>query len=236
MNKDELVIATLSLVRSEAEETLLKAALSQLSSLNVPVFVTDGGSPPPFIRFLHRLPNFTVLHATAKGVFAQARSSLTEAAKTGKPFIFYTEPDKENFFKTGLTDVIKAVEAESNLGIVMASRNKEGFATFPAFQQMTETAISHCCGEVVGVRADYCYGPFLLRKELVEHLSGVQEDIGWGWRPFVFNKAHRLGYKVAAFEGPFLCPEAQRKDDAAERIYRMKQLEQNIRGLVMSNA
>lgn len=235
MNTDELVIATLSLVRSEAEETLLKGSLSQLSSLNIPVLVTDGGSPPPFVRFLQRLPNFTVLHAAAKGVFAQARTSVTEAAKTGKPFIFYTEPDKEEFFKTGLTGMLNTMKAESNPGVLMASRSKEGFASFPVFQQMTEAAISRCCEEIIGLKADYCYGPFLLRKELAETLSGVQEDIGWGWRPFVFNKAHRLGYKVAAFEGPFFCPEAQRKDDPAERLYRIKQLEQNIRGLMRSN-
>lgn len=235
MNTDELVIATLSLVRSDAEETLLKAALSQLSLLNVPVFVTDGGSPPLFISFLQGLPNFTVLHATAKGVFAQAKKSLTEAAKTARPFIFYTEPDKEDFFKTGLLNMVKAVEAESGLGVAMASRSKEGFATFPAFQQMTETAINNCCEEVVGVKADYCYGPFLLRKELVRYVRGVREDIGWGWRPFVFKEAHRLGYKVAAFEAPFRCPEDQRKDNAAERLYRIRQLEQNIRGLVMSS-
>ncbi len=39
---------------------------------------------------------------------------------------------------------------------------------------------------------------------------------------------------MEAFEKDFYCPPHQRGDDANERIYRMKQLEQNISGLVLS--
>ncbi|GAA4742774.1 hypothetical protein [Flavisolibacter ginsenosidimutans] len=234
MNKDELVIATISLARNPEEERLLRASLPQLASLNVPVFVNDGGSPQSFLHFLRSLPNFIVLQAKEKGVFAQARNSLREAAKTERPFIFYTEPDKEQFFRESLPLLLTSVEVADTLGVCMASRSAKSFATFPAFQQMTETTINNCCKESIGAKTDYCYGPFLLNKKLVSFLDAVNEDIGWGWRPFVFNAAHRLGYKVTTFEKDFFCPENQRTDDAAERLYRMKQLEQNIRGLVLS--
>lgn len=232
MNKTEAVIATISLARSRKEERLLKASLSQLSLLNLPVFVTDGGSPQGFVTWLRRLPNFTVLQAPAKGLLPQIKSSMEEAVKTGRQFVFYTEPDKDAFFKTGLQKMLAA--AKGDTGITMASRSARGFASFPLFQQMTEATINRCCEELTGLKADYCYGPFLLHKKLVEQLHNLRQDVGWGWRPFLFAAAHRLGYKIETFEDHFLCPEDQREDDNAERIYRMKQLEQNIRGLVLS--
>ena len=236
MNKDEIAIATVSWARNAEEEKILKASLSQLALLNVPVFITDGGSPEGFVTFLQSLPHFTVLIEKDKGLFAQVKSSLAAAISAANPFIFYTEPDKENFFREGLPKVLETATAPNDLGVLLASRSAKGFASFPAFQQMTETTINNCCTELMGIEADYCYGPFLLNKQLVTLLEEIKEDIGWGWRPFVFNRAHRLGYTVKAFEDNFLCPEGQRNDDAAERIYRMKQLEQNMRGLVLATA
>jgi hypothetical protein len=46
--------------------------------------------------------------------------------------------------------------------------------------------------------------------------------------------AHRTGLKLENYESEFNCPSGQREDDAAERIYRMKQLTQNINGLVQA--
>ena len=99
---------------------------------------------------------------------------------------------------------------------------------------MTESTINHCCAEVMGKEADYCYGTFLVNRALIPYLSLVQENIGWGWRPYSFGMAHRLGYTVDTFEADFSCPPQQREDDNKERLYRMNQLEQNIRGLVLS--
>ena len=234
MHNQDFCVATISLARTTEEEQWLRASLPALSLLNVPVVVTDGGSSKNFLRFLEGLQNFTVLQAPAKGLFAQARHSLQEAAKLSTRFIFYTEPDKKDFFQSGLPAIVSATEASDHLGVLMASRTAKSFGSFPGFQQMTEAAINNCCEELIGLKTDYCYGPFLLNKNLVEHLAELKEDVGWGWRPFVFNVAHRLGYKVNSFESDFYCPETQREDDPAERVYRMKQLEQNIRGLVAS--
>jgi hypothetical protein len=234
METTDLQIATITLVRNFDEEALLKASLNQLSACGIPVIVTDGGSPTSFLEFVRNLPHFTLLPNSAKGVFMQARSSLTAAQASGRPFIFYTEPDKKEFFETGLQQFLQNIKVDTGTGIVTASRSANGFTSFPLFQQMTETAINNCCGDRTGLEADYCYGPFLLNSGLVPFLSGVQDDIGWGWRPYLFHFAHRLGYTVEAYEGDFFCPADQRQDDAAERLYRMKQLEQNIRGLVMA--
>lgn len=229
----KICIVTISRAKAPAEETLLRDSFSLLAKLNLPVFVTDGGSAPAFSDWLKTLPGFTVL-PPAVGVWAQARSSLLAAAQSTADFLFYTEPDKKEFFENALPDFIQRLQPNDRTGVVLASRSADAFATFPPFQQMTETTINRCCAELTGLPTDYCYGPFLLNKKLAAHVVQVTEDIGWGWRPFVFNAARRLGYLVTAEEGNFFCPPAQRNDDAAERLYRMKQLEQNIRGLVLS--
>lgn len=234
MNAPSVCIATISLVRRPDEEVLLRSALTRLSQLNLPVFITDGGSPASFVSFLRELPNFTVLAADAKGVFAQARNSLQHAAQRAGEFILYTEPDKLRFFEAGLPRLLNSLGMGTKTGVIMAARSSGGLATFPPFQQMTETAINNCCADRIGRKADYCYGPFLLHKSLVPPLGAVKEDIGWGWRPFVFYTAHCKGLAVEVVEDEFTCPEDQRAEDAGERLYRMKQLEQNIRGLVLA--
>jgi hypothetical protein len=234
MNKSDVSIATISWARNEAEENLLKRSLEKLAMLQIPVFITDGGSPASFLSFLQSFPHFTVVETDKKGVFAQAKNSVQAAYAAGTPFIFYTEPDKENFFQNGLPQLLQAVTSTDALGVYLASRSAEGFASFPAFQQMTETTINQCCAEITGQQLDYTYGPFLLNRKTVPYLQQVKDDIGWGWRPFVFVVAHRLGLRLETMAKNFYCPADQQQDDATERLYRMKQLEENIRGIVQA--
>jgi hypothetical protein len=234
MDKNNFAIATISWARDEQEEILLRESLTQLASFNIPVFITDGGSNSSFLSFLKSFPHFKILTPVGKGVWAQARTSVLAAAELGAPNILYTEPDKHLFFRDFLPDFLSAAPIVDSTGVVLASRSVAGFATFPAFQRTTETTINACCAEIIGPAVDYTYGPFLMNRELTRYLSLVQEDIGWGWRPYVFGLAHRLGYQVITYEADFSCPPDQREDNPAERIYRMKQLNQNIQGLVLS--
>jgi hypothetical protein len=236
MNISELSIATISWARNDEEEKLLRQSLQELAQLERPVYITDGGSDSSFIDFLKSFPNFVVLKAEEKGVWAQAKKSLSEAYQSGSRFILYTEPDKLDFFKNDLLRMLDEVTVDEQSGVITASRSAKGFATFPAFQQMTETTINNCCSEVIGDNVDYTYGPFILNRRLVSYLNLIQEDIGWGWRPYIFAMAKRFGYKVEAFKEDFSCPPLQQEDNAKERIYRMKQLAQNIQGLVLSTS
>ena len=236
MHKNDIAIATITWARDEGEEQLLRAALAALATLGIPVFITDGGSNASFLDFLRSIPHFTLLEAKARGAWPQAKKSLAAAAQSSASFLLYTEPDKQDFFANFLPGMLEGVKGDPNLGILMASRSAAGFATFPAFQQMTETTINNCCAELIGKEVDYTYGPFLINKALVPDLDGLPDDIGWGWRPYAFSIAHRLGYKVEAFVADCSCPVDQREDDAAERVYRMKQLTQNIQGIVLSTS
>ena len=233
MKTNGLFIATISWARNEDEEKALRTSLKQLGELNVPVCITDGGSTDSFIEFLHSIPHFIVRQE--KGLWPQARLSITTAIESGAQYILYTEPDKLQFFSKHLKQMLNAVTIEK-AGVVLASRSTKGFSSFPSFQQMTETTINNCCKEIIGKEMDYCYGPFLFNSNLAPYLNILDDTIGWGWRPFLFAIAHRLGFPVTNFEGDFNCPPDQQEDDEGERIYRMKQLTQNINGLIQAAA
>lgn len=234
MDKNNICIATITWARNNAEENLLRTSLQTLAALNIPTFIADGGSPPGFISFVKEIPHFTVVPSKGKGLQAQVISSVAAAATTGTPYILYTEPDKQQFFAGGLQDFLHTLPAGNNAGVFLAARSADGFASYPAFQQLTETTINRCCGEVTGKPFDYTYGPFLMRASLVKQLACLTEDIGWGWRPYLFVLAARLGLSVEAFVGEYFCPPDQQADDEGERLYRMRQLEQNIRGVILA--
>lgn len=234
MNQKDISIATITLARDEQEEALLRLSLKRLATLAIPVFITDGGSPPAFIDFLRSFPHFIVSDTVQKGVWHQAKESLLAAHQHGSKFIFYTEPDKQDFFTHSLPAFFSNLTINDHTGIITVSRSPESFATFPLFQQMTETAINHCCAEIIKQNVDFTYGPVLLNSRLIPYLQLVNEDVGWGWRPYIFNIALRLGYTIDTYEGEFECPAFQQKDNPFEKIYRMKQLAQNIQGLVLS--
>ena len=229
---NSLCIATISLARNEEEEKVLRTSLSQLANLGLPVFIVDGGSSQDFLQFLHGFSNFVVLQA--KGLWSQAKKSITSGAKESK-FILYTEPDKLQFFSDYLLKMIQQ-PVDENTGVILASRSSKGFSTFPVFQQLTENTINQCCKEVIGIDVDYCYGPFLFNSHLIPFLNLLDDNCGWGWRPYLFAVAHRSGFKVKSYEEDFTCPLDQREDNEAERIYRMKQLVQNINGLVQASS
>ncbi len=169
-----------------------------------------------------------------KGLWPQARKSITEAAASGAEIIVYTEPDKEAFFAQHLSALLANSRFDAGTGVWLASRAAAGFASFPPFQQMTEQTINRCCREVIGLEADYCYGPFVFTRRIAPMLDFLPESCGWGWRPALFVLAHRLGLTVQAHTGDFYCPQNQRDDDPTERLYRIKQLAQNLDGLVLA--
>ncbi len=234
MHKNKLSVTTITWARDEQEETLLRSALSRLALMQIPVFVTDGGSGESFIEFLYSLPNFTVVQPLGKGLWNQVNSSLHATLSSNKTHVLYTEPDKLDFFTNSLENFIE--EAYETMGIVLASRTEEAFASFPAFQQTTETSINFCCAEVIHQPFDFTYGPFILNRKLIPFLKDLPADIAWGWRPFAFCIAHRLGYSIQEIKADNYCPVDQRQDSPKERIYRMKQLHQNIEGVVLSTS
>jgi hypothetical protein len=223
-----VAIATITWARSTEEDRRLRRSLTRLTATAFPIAVADSGRTPAFSSFLASRPALTVI-VERGGLVAQVEASLQLAAGFGSPFILYTEPDKELFF-----EYVErfAARAARRGGLTLAARSRKSFATYPRTQRYAERVINDLCGEAVGRPGDYSYGPFLFPRTLLRHLLPLPADVGWGWRHHAFQQAHRRRLEIHHLPGDYPCPVDQRVDDAVERAHRLRQLSQNIQGLL----
>lgn len=227
----EIAVATMTLARDAAEESLLRRSLNTLTGHGWPVFVCDGGSGETFVDFLRSLPATIVVSPVHAGLVGQVRASLCAAARASDGCVLYTESDKLEFFDAHLRAFISSASS-LDAGCVLASRSTAAFSSFPTTQRSVEATINGLCSDFLGVEGDYSYGPFLVRADLVPHVAGVSPDLGWGWRHFLFAIAHRLGDPPVHLVGNFACPDEQRAEDGRDRLHRLRQLGQNVNGLL----
>ena len=232
MHVGNVAVATISLVRSPAEEKLLRQSLETLATVALPIAIADAGASQTFTNFLAGLRDCSVTVPDEGGLVNQVKASFELASRAGTKFILYTEPDKGLFFADGLQHFLRVAVERIDAGVVLAARSADSFRTFPAMQQYTETVINHLCGDAIGTRGDYSYGPFLMNRALLPSVAQVDARVGWGWRHFIFRTAHRRGYRVEHIEGDFYCAPEQRTEDELERRHRVRQLSQNLAGLI----
>ncbi|HYE73163.1 MAG TPA: hypothetical protein VEF04_07530 [Blastocatellia bacterium] len=234
MSLNSITAATITLVKGD-DLQLHQESLALLSKQVFPTIISDGGSGEDFISFLKTFPKLS-LYQTNRGVFVQVRNSLKQAKQQGAKYILYTEPDKKLFFEQRLDEFLRLAPMTDDMGIVIASRTTQSFATFPASQQRTESFTNELCAQLVGLECDFCYGPLLIHHRLLSYLDLLDDSIGWGWRFFLFGIAHRLGLRLINIDLDLPCPAEQQDDSRTELIHRMNQLHQNVRGLVLSTS
>ncbi len=232
---DHTMIATMTRARTREEEDLQFHSIKELVRLDLPVVIGDRNSRPAFLMRLNDLPNVTarsVDRPETATLLTQIQTALQMAMERKPNRIFYTEPDKQRFFRYRLAQTLATMENHDPLGVTIVARDEESFATFPEGQRLTESLMNQLCGETFGVAGDYQYGPFLLAPEIVPSILAIEENLGWGWRQYAWAIAHRMGLPVRLLRGDFPCPPEQcGEDDPAHRIYRMEQFAQGIHGL-----
>ncbi|HZS06283.1 MAG TPA: hypothetical protein VFD58_15685 [Blastocatellia bacterium] len=236
MDKSEVSVATITWARDGQEEKLLRESLRCLAEKDLPAAITDGGSGPQFIDYLSSFPGFKVSGLTQPGVVAQMKSSLKTAAVFGTRFILYTESDKNLFFQHKLADFLSQAPDDDRCGIILASRSAASFSTYPESQRYIETVVNQLAGRITGRQGDYSYGPMLINRALIPCMELAEAAIGWGWRPYLVGIAHRAGYRIVHWEADLPCPPEQREDSREELIHRMRQLSQNVAGLIHSTS
>ena len=59
---------------------------------------------------------------------------MVGVAASGRPFVLYTEPDKEMFFAEHLRDFVDRASGRDG-GVVLAARSESSFASFPPVQR-----------------------------------------------------------------------------------------------------
>jgi hypothetical protein len=226
--RPRVAIATITWARSPQEDQRLRRSLTRLITAGFPIAVADSGRTPAFSAFLASKPELTVI-VEGGGLVAQVEASLQLACGFGSRFVLYAESDKELFFE-GLERF--AGRAARRGGLTIAARSPRSFGTYPRTQRFAERVINELSGEALGRPGDYSYGPFLFPRTLLRHMLPLPPDVGWGWRHYAFRQAHRRRLEIHHIRGEYPCPTDQRIDNAAERAHRLRQLSQNIQGLL----
>ena len=232
MDSSAVGVTTMSWARLPEEEASLLRSLSRLARCGYPVAVADRGTRPHFTNALREIPGVRVVVPTAVGPAGQMKASVSVASTFGTRYLLYVEPDKEDFFANRLRDFVERAPDEDDVGIVLASRSTDSLATFPPMQQYTETVANHLCANVLGTIGDYTYGPFLMHRNLLPHMAVVDAELGWGWRPSVFAAARRQALRLVHVVGDHPCPADQRNENDDDCRHRMRQLSENIMGLL----
>jgi hypothetical protein len=229
----QVTVATMTWVRTATEEMLLRRTLTSLAGCGLPVAVADRGTHHDFRHFLERFPQYSVTVPADTGLVAQIKAGVRTAAAIDRShYILYTEPDKQFFFERRLEQFLESANDHPEAGIILASRSPESLLTFPPMQRYTEGVINRLCSELIGVSGDYSYGPFLLNRALVPSVESLEPTLGWGWRHCIFRTAHRQGRRIVHVIGDYPCPDDQRAEDEDERAHRMRQLSENVLGLI----
>ena len=210
---------------------MLRDALSRLASIGLPIVVANRPSSDAFEAFLRGLPRTMVVTPQQPGLVAQIGCALEACEEMKTPYVLYTEPDKADFFDR-LCDFIDRAPPRQSRSITLAARTREAFETFPPMQRYAEGVANELCARFCGSEGDYTYGPFLIAKALLPLLKRAELSLGWGWRPFMFRQATELGWQIVHVAGNFECPLDQRDEPDADRIHRLRQLQQNIHGLI----
>jgi hypothetical protein len=228
------VIVTISWAKNADDEQSLEHSLRQLTRIGLRVVIADRGNSPSFTRMLQRLPNVHLTTASA-GLVPQVQAAMALAAELRPSAVLYTEPDKAFFFQHRLGTFIDACARTQTSTLFLAARSVSSFETYPSMQRYTESVFNQICGDVLGVAGDFSYGPFLLPAALLSSVQALPADVSWGWRPATFRAAtaHRVALHHIIDDLP--CPDDQRTEDAGERRHRIRQLSENLRGLLLDD-
>jgi hypothetical protein len=227
-------VATITLARDAGEEQLIYEAIATLSRAGLEVAIADGGSPSRFVDAVRGLPRVDLQPTAQSGLVGQVQCAVAMARQKSAPWILYTEPDKLAFFAGHLSTFLDAAAAHASAAIVIAARSEQALATFPPTQRLTESMFNRLFAEVVGLDGDCLYGPFLFRADLADEVAQIDRSLGWGWRPCLFARSCGRRLAISFVVGDFRCPDDQRSEDSAEKLHRIRQLNQNLTGLITS--
>jgi hypothetical protein len=225
-------VVTIAWAQSAEEEISLLRSLSRLAGAGYPVVVADRSTRATFTSALGEVPGVRVVVPTLVELAGQIKASVSVAAFYATRYLLYVEPDKEDFFTRRLRDFVARAPDDDDIGIVLASRSSGSLDTYPPMQRYTESVFNNLCGRAVETAGDYTYGPFLMHQKLVPHVAAVDPGLGWGWRPSTFVAANRGGLRITHVVDDHPCPADQRQEDDHDRRHRLRQLSENIMGLL----
>ena len=181
---DSVAVVTMTRAERDEDARLLTQSLLILKGRGLPVFVSDRGAVELSVEGID-------IAREGDSLVQQVQASMGRAIDAGFETLIYTEPDKQEFFQSGLTRFLERSAADA---VTVASRDVSSMETFPGSQQVIENSFNVIASDFLGVRTDFLYGPLVLPSRFMRGcLDELTEDLGWGWRPFVLARAHRAG-------------------------------------------
>jgi hypothetical protein len=228
---NSVALVTMTWARTRSDEELLLRSLSTATTLGLPIVIADRNGPPEFVERLSRLSQTAVVPPRGEGLVLQITAAFDAAAACAPETLFYSEPDKEMFFAGAAARLLERARHVGGPALVLAARSEASFATFPPMQRYTESIVNHLCGDLLGVGGDYSYGPFLMPRRLLSKVT-LPPNLGWGWRFAAFRAARCEGLPIVHVPDDLPCPVEQRDEDDADRVHRVRQLSENLLGLI----
>jgi hypothetical protein len=233
-----ITVATMTWVRDAEEQDRVQAGLASLARrFRVVAANREADAIPDALHEVAALPNLTVIPAPQPGLVSQVRTAFAEAAGHGADWILYTEPDKVEFFQDHLDAFLEraAMDAAPDTAVVVAGRSPARFAALPLVQREAEALINTWTGRFTEQPGDYSYGPFLLAAACAHWVQTATDDIGWGWRHYMFGLCRRHARQIVHVQGDYPSPPAT-VEPSREDLLRQRQLAENIRGLLQAAA
>lgn len=231
MPVEKFTVSTITWARDRKEEKLVYDSLSALAGKNIHVVAVDGGSSEEFLDSLKKFRNISVIRSSKKGLQNQVVESLREAQASSR-YILYTEANKSDFFRNQfdgfLSRAMNVIDKNPNTGIVLPSRTKESFSTFPEFQQRSEFFLNTVLSEFLDKKGDFAYGPRIIASDLIPYLDQLPRDVGWGWMTYLLLITKGLGKNIHTVDLDLPCPQGERENTYADKLLRLKQLKNHI--------
>lgn len=226
--KQDLAIATLSLIRTDEERQVVLHTIEELDNLNVPVVIVDGGSKTEDINKIKSYKNVVLFEE--KGLQNQLLRSQKEARNLANN-IFYLHTDKLEFVKENAKSLIAQYLSQNPKGMFVPTRNTESINSYPSYQQKAEKFLNFFISDYIGINNDFYSGPKLYPALLVNYLDKLYEDIGWGIEAYYYVLAKRLGLPFY-FQTVFSPSPNDIDDQEKTKEYRLKIVEWQIKGFL----
>ena len=229
-----ITVATITWVRDADERARVQAGLAWLAGrFNVIAANREAGAVPGALQEVARLENLTVIPAQQPHLVGQVRTAFAAAARHGADWILYTEPDKLEFFRDHLDAFLEqaGMSVRPDTAAVIAGRSIDRLTDLPLVQREAEGLINTWTGRFTQAVGDYSYGPFLLASPCADWIQTAADELGWGWRHYVFGLCRRHQRQIVHVVGDYPSPPPS-GDPAREDLLRQRQLAENIRGLL----
>ena len=225
----KLAITTLSLIRTSKERKVVFSTIAELSKLQIPIVIVDGGSSEQDKKEISSFPNVK-LFETDKGLMDQLILSHKEAIKMAE-YIFYLHSDKFSFVKNNCQKMIDFYGRLENKGMLIPVRSKRSFKTYPPYQRRVERFLNFFMSDYIGTASDYYTGPKIYPASLVTYLKQLQGDIGWGIEAYFYVIAKRLGLPFNFINCEMSAPKDIENEEVM-KFYRLQIANWQIEGLI----